>query len=446
VKWTLRRIPILPVAVSLAAALGAPAWAADDDQTLTEIVNVLREQGLIDEDEHTELAAKAAKRDAKQAWTDRVNVWGDFRARYEGFLYEQDIYTRANGDRLQDRHRGRYRGRLNVSGEVVSRATVYLRLSSGNEDPRSTNQTFGGGDFDTDDVRFDLAYVTLTPFEDGEVPGIENGFLGVNVGKTVNPFLWKELGMDALLWDGDITPEGVTLRSSGDFGPLSLFTNGGFFVMDENGSAKDPSLVGGQLGGTLDLAEYVSFGARGSIYHFFSLDDDFYARAEMSTGTGGTGGNLIDGLGRADQSIQVAEGSAFIAVTASELFPVLLFGSYANNLSARPSLVFPTEGREDDAWTAGIYVGDEKQLVQLGFGFIHIEANAFPSMFLDSDLLDGTPNREGWFAELERELLDGVTVKLTGYSSKRIEGGVAHANSGPASDRLRGRADMIFKF
>jgi hypothetical protein len=139
VKWTLRRIPILPVAVSLAAALGAPAWAADDDQTLTEIVNVLREQGLIDEDEHTELAAKAAKRDAKQAWTDRVNVWGDFRARYEGFLYEQDIYTRANGDRLQDRHPGRYRGRLNVSGEVVSRATVYLRLSSGNEDPRSTN-------------------------------------------------------------------------------------------------------------------------------------------------------------------------------------------------------------------------------------------------------------------------------------------------------------------
>lgn len=445
-KPILRWIPTAFVLSLLAAAPPAPAGASDE-ATLTEIVDVLRKEGLIDEDEHAELAAKAARKDAKQAWIDRVNVWGDFRARFEAFQFEQDVYTRSAGDRLRDRYRGRYRGRLNVSGEVASRATVYFRIASGSDDPRSTNQTLGSGDdFDTDDVRFDLAYATLTPFPGGELPGVEGGYLGIDVGKVKNPFLWKALGSDSLLWDGDITPEGASLRIRGDAGPVALFANGGVYVIDENGGGKDPKLLGGQLGGALDVADGVTFGARGSLYHFFSLDDAFYARAAMSGGPGGTGGNLVDGIGRPTTSIQVAETSAFFELAVSELFPVLVFGSYANNLSARSSLVFPTEGREDDAWATGVFVGDEVRLVKLGFAWFHIEANAFPSMFLDSDILDGTPNREGYMATLERQLLDGVSLKLTGLSSKRIEGGLAHVNSGPGSDRLRGQADMVFEF
>jgi len=217
--------------------------------------------------------------------------------------------------------------------------------------------------------------------------------------------------------------------------------------MDENSRDKDPSLLGGQLGGTFDLADGVVLGARGTLYHFFSLDDGFYARAADNSGaSGGTGGNLIDGLGRPDQSIQVVESSAFVQFDVSELFPVVVFATYANNLTARHSELFPGEGQEDDAWAYGIFVGDKVQLVELGFGFAHIEANAFPSMFLDSDLFDGTPNREGWFAELERQLLEGVTLKLSGFSSERIEGGPAYVVSGPGSHRLKGQADMIFKF
>lgn len=439
------RTPLL-LALLLAFAFTLPA-SAEDDQTLTEIVNVLREQGLIDEDEHAELAAKAAKQDAKRAWTDRVNFWADFRARYESFDTSQDSYGRFLGVRYQDRNRARYRARINMSGEVASRATVYFRLVSGGSDPRSTNQTFGSGnDFDTDDVRFDLAYATLTPFPDGELPGIEAGYLGIDVGKVKNPFLWKELGADALLWDSDITPEGASLRIRGDAGPVALFANGGIYVIDENGGAKDPKLAGGQIGGVVDLVEHVSFGARGSLYHFFSLDDAFYARAALNADPGGTGGNILDGLGRRNASIQVGETSAFLKLDMIELFPVLFFGSYAQNFSARNSRSFPTVDREDQAWATGVYVGDKKQLVKLGLAYFYLEANAFPSMFIDSDILDGTPNRKGYLASLERQLLDGVTLKLSGSSSKRIEGGSEYANSAAGADRLRGQADMIFDF
>ena len=437
----------IPAALAmLAAALPAPARATDDE-TLTEIVNVLREQGLIDEDQHAELAAKAAKKDAKQAWTDRVSIWGDLRARFEAFEFEQDVYTRSTGERLQDRYRGRYRGRLGVSGEVASRATVVFGLASGDDDPRSTNQTLGDGDdFDTDDIRFDLAYATLTPFPDGELPRVEDGYLAVDVGKVKNPFIWKALGFDALLVDNDVNPEGASLRIKGKAGPVDLFANSGVYVIDEEGAGKDPKLLGGQLGGSLEVARHVSFGARGTLYHFFSLDDAFYARAAMSAGPGGTGGNLADGIARRNGSIQVAETSAFLELGTWELVPVLFFASYAHNLSARSSLVFPGESREDDAWALGVFAGDAKQLVRLGFAWVHVEANAFPSMFLDSDLLDGTPNREGYMAVVERQLFDGVTLTLKGFSSTRIEGGVAHANSGPGSDRLRGQADMVFAF
>jgi putative porin len=441
--------------VIAAASFALPARAeekekeqAKEEPTLSDIVNVLHDKGLIDDDEHAKLAAKAAKEEAKSAWTDRISVWGDLRARLESFDYDEDVYSQAAGIRLHDRTRGRYRARLGVGAKVLSRASVAFQLASGGADPRSGNQTLGSGnDFDKDEIRIDLAYATLSPFPDSDLPGVEHGLLAVDIGKVRNPFIWKELGLDNLLFDNDINPEGANLRVVGGSGPVLLFGNGGVYVIDENATSKDPMFAAVQLGGTVQVADHVSVGARAMLYDFFSLDDDFFARgASNLTAPGGTGGNIIDGLARRDNSIQVVETSGFLNVGIFELFPVLVFGSYANNLSARPSLVSPGTGEENDAWAAGIFVGDKRLLVRVGFAYYYVEANAFPSMYLDSDMLDGTPNRQGYQLTLERELFENVDLVLRGSSIHRIEGGTAFANSGSGSDRLRGQADLIFKF
>jgi Putative porin len=257
VNWTVHPLRTAALALLFAAASGTPALAEEkkkEDPTLTEIVNILHEKGLIDDDEHEALAAKASKEQAKRSWTDRISLYGDLRGRFEMFDYAQDIYTKSAGDDLDDRYRGRYRARLGVSAEVVSRASVTLGLASGGEDPRSANQTLGSGeDFDKDEIRIDLAYATLTPFPKGELPGIEHGYLGVDIGKVKNPLLWKLLPLDNLLFDNDVNPEGGNLRITGGSGPVVLFASGGVYVIDENTASKDPLYAGGQLGGSVKI-------------------------------------------------------------------------------------------------------------------------------------------------------------------------------------------------
>jgi hypothetical protein len=447
-----------------AAALAAPALADEkkEEPTLSEIVNILHEKGLIDDEQHQALAARAAKEEqAKRSWTDRISLFGDLRARFEWFDYDQDIYSKSTGVKLQDRDRGRYRARLGLTADLISRAAATLQLATGGSDPRSGNQTIGSGnDFDKDEIRVDLAYATLTPTPKGALTGIDNGYLGVDVGKVKNPFIWKLLGADNMLIDNDINPEGASLRVTGGAGPVMLFANGGIYVIDENAGAgtsvtasKDPKLAGGQLGGSVKLASWASLGARGTLYHFFSLDDDFFARGVCDNGgpgcksdPGGTGGNLVGGLSRRNGSIQVAETSAFVTVVPHELVPVTFYGSYSKNLSARNSPLATTADREDKAWTVGVTVGDPVRLVRIGAAYYYVEANAFPSMYLDSDVLDGTPNRTAYMLSLQRQLFENVDLGVRAFLSDRIEGGTAFVNSGPASDRVRGQADLSFKF
>jgi hypothetical protein len=423
----------------VATVLAAPVLA--EDPTLSEIVNILHEKGLIDDEEHEALAAKATKEQAKHSWTDRINLFGDFRGRFESFNYEK-----VGGETLRDRYRGRYRARLGVNAKIVSRASVTLGMNTGGADPRSGNQTLGSGnDFDKDEFRLDLAYATVSPFADGVLPGVDNGYLAFDVGKVKNPFIWKQLGVDNLLFDNDINPEGANLRITGNAGPVALFANGGVYVIDENSAAKDPLLSAGQIGGSIKLADPVSVGARGTIYNFSALDDDFFARAAEDPATYGTGGNIVDGLSRRNGSIQIVETAAFLDLRLIDLLPVLFYGSYAKNLSARHSIV-SNAGREDDAWTVGVFVGDKVRLIRVGVAYYVVEANAFPSMFLESDVLDGTPNRQGYMASIERQLFENVDLALRGFLSDRIEGGAAFADSIPGSERFRGQADVTFKF
>jgi len=431
-----------------ALMLGAGGAAAADggaEGAVHDLIGVLAERGVLDEEQARDIAARNAAWEARRAEARKpvLSFWGDLRLRYEGLFHDED----ATGVERTNRHRGRYRLRLSGKAEINDHATVLFRFASGSDDPRSTNQSFGSGlDFDTDDLRIDRAYAHLTPFAGGRLG--ERGSLAVKAGKVPNPFRWSH-GKD-YLWDSDINLEGVTVRTG--YAPtegLDLFFRGGYYVIDENSRAKDPHLWGAQAGFEARPADAVRVGGRASWYHFDSLDPAFHLRGE--DGTGGVtsaGGNLRDGLsgGVGGQNVQVAETALYVALLADTRWPVLLYGTWANNLTAEASVLFPGAGEEDTAWGAGVEVGTP-EIVRLGFGYWHIEANAFPSQFTDSNLFDGRTNREGWAVYGSRRVWTATQLNVTAFLGEEIEDDVPPFGDSVAdADRVRLQADLVFRF
>jgi hypothetical protein len=424
----------LAIVAGLAAVAFTIPAAAEENPALLETLEIMRERGLIDEAKHAELVAK------NQAWEashpsllSRLQWSGDFRGRLENFWYDRDDF----GTSTQDRTRGRYRLRIGAEAEINEVVTAGFRIASGDGDHRSTNQSFGSGDdFDKDGLYIDEAYAELA------VPGRflpEGMSVKSIVGKQSNPFVWKN-GKDFMIWDNDITPEGVGVQIGGSPGEsLSLFANAGYFIVDEESSSKDPHVFGIQGGFGLLPYENIELGGRASFYDWRSVDDPFLTRTNES-------GSLITD----ERDYQVVELSAYSRFTHHESWPVLVYGQVAQNLEADSP---GGTGDEDLGWGFGIEVGDKKKYVMIGGGYYHVEANFSPSQFTDSDLFDGFTNREGFLVYASRQLFSNTDLNLTFFSGDEIESGAAFDlnaifpdDSFPSAERYRLQTDLIVKF
>jgi hypothetical protein len=436
------------MAIALAAGallgLAAPQRARAEDPeapVVEEILGVLRERGLLDPAEHDRLVTRYQAQEAdRRSALPRIRLSGDLRLRGEGFWYDEDEVADES-----NRYRGRYRLRIAATADVNDHMTAFVRLASGENDSRSTNTSFGrpGPDFDPDPIFIDRASLEMRAPEHWLPVGTTASLEG---GKQPNPFLWKA-APDVMLWDNDIMPEGVALRGRSELArELELFANAGYFLLDENSSRSDPHLIGVQLGGQWAPAESLSAGLRASWYGFRSLDGDFLQRGiDGTSGSTSSAGNLpglIDGAG----DIDVGELGGFATWKGIEGWPVTLFGYVSNNFSARSLAVTPDAGDEALAWSAGLEVGDREQLLALGFAWMHIEANAFPSQLIDSDLLDGVTNREGFAVWGSRRILPNTLFNVSLSMSDAVDDAPDFAESVAGSERLRLQTDLLVSF
>jgi len=445
-------------ALALAVALAAPvAHAADEAKSekpvVDEILAILKERGDLDEGEYQRLVAKNAQHEEEeQKLLQRITLFGDVRARYEGFWYDPDAL-----DDYPNRSRGRYRARLGASAVVNDYVTAVARIVTSQGDSRSENQTFGRNrsDFDYDGVYWDWGYLQAKTRE-GQLPG---GTIAMTqLGKTPNPFAGK-LGREKMLWDQDITLEGaVATLTAAPWKNVKLYLNSGYSVIDENWSAtggvnKDPHMIAVQGGFEVKPLSTVSAGARLSWFGFRSLDSAFIERGVNGAISSGaatdSAGNILDGLtGDPDGgSMDVAEFQAALTWSGIDAWPVTLAGGVSQNFSAERSALFPGTGKEARGWNAGVEFGDKAEWVRLGATYYFLEANAFPSMYIDSDTVDGITNRKGWVFTAARQLFTNTDAILSVYSSDIIEDALpADEFSIPGSDRIRVQADVEVKF
>lgn len=465
----MRKLAIGVLALSTFAIAG-PALAADDaarDPALDELIEILRQRGVLEARDEQAIEKAAAE---SKSWYDelasRVDLWGDFRGRYEYFSFFHDPVNA--GDQMPDRHRLRYRLRFNAKGHVNDYSEVFIRLATGN-DSRSTNQTFGDGvDFATNEIFLDKAYVRASAFPNGALPS-GDGTLWGYFGRTEQPWRWG-IYKD-WIWDDELSPAGLYLQGDKKLSDsLKLFGSGGFYVIDENGSSKDPEMLAGQLGvyGTPARdADGTGFawGSKISFWNFFNLDSAFLQRGIDSTGTGaptfaagntGTPGQSAGLTGdRRGGHTTVLEYGTYATLYLIEQWPVTLHGNISYNFGAESVTVVNAGGplpgtfRADDQplfWLLGLTVGDKKQNVKFDVSYAWMEANAMPAQFIDSDLHDGVTNRKGWVWSAGRTVFENVDAELTAFLSDSIKNGGAYANSLAGSDRFRLQANFIVSF
>jgi hypothetical protein len=333
------------------------------------------------------------------SWTDEIDFSGDFRLRYEGIDEDFEV----------ERNRMRFRGRFGLTATVSDDINFVLRLATGGDNPVSTNQSFDGG-FSTKDIGVDLAYVDWKILDN----------LSLFAGKMKNP-LFRAGGVP-LIWDSDLTPEGIALKYS--VGPF-FGTVGGFSVEERSGS--DDSLLTVVQGGIkfpIGDNNELTMGAG-----YFAYTNTIGNKAFHN---GNAKGNTLDINDLYVFEYQNTELFAQIDTKIANR-PLQLFAHFAKNSEA---------SREDTAFAYGAKIGLSKDKGQVQFIWIYqdIEADSVIGTFNDSDYGGGGSDSKG-------HIFSGKY----GISKKMFVGGTFYLNEverfqGVEHDYNRIQLDLGIKF
>lgn len=233
----------------------------------------------------------------------RLDVSGDLRVRGQGDYSDRDG---------KDRNSSQLRGRLGATYAVNDRLSVGARLVTGDaDDPNSTDVQLSNFDDDLQ-VSLDLAYVQLNLSD-----------LKLYAGKIPQPFTRTEL-----VWDGDVNPQGVSGVFRHSFSGGTIRASSLFFLVDEQISGSESTMLGAQLGYDSPALGSWSYDVSGAYFDY-----------RLGSVAGGDAGDFRtnlrypDGRYRSDFNL----GDLIVGATWSGLgdrWPVRVVGDYVRNFGA----------------------------------------------------------------------------------------------------------------
>jgi len=347
-------------------------------------------------------------------WVKRIKIGGDLRLRYE-------MIDEEGSD---NRNRMRIRARLGVTAKVTDDVEVGMRLATSelwgddedSGDPVSTNQTLDDA-FSKKSIWLDLAYFKWSPKDSG---------LNIFGGKMEIPFY--RVGGNQLIFDSDLTPEGVAVQYIKSLGDSDeLFVNGGGFYVDEVKSGADTSLWGIQ-GGIKHTFDNKSTLTGGASYYSYGNIEGHQALVTVNGSDKFFGNSNSSGLYVSDYDIAEFFGEYGFKIKET---PAAAFASYVKNTSASTS--------EDTGWLVGGKLGkcQNPGSWELSYDYRDLEADAIVGAFSDSDFIGGGTNGKGHRF--------GFTYQL----GKNLQGALSYFLNEKGNDRHdynRLQADVVFKF
>lgn len=351
-------------------------------------------------------AAPPAMADRGDHWTDRVDLKGDFRYRWETIDRE--------GSDSRERHR--IRARPTLTARVNDTVRVGFGLATGGDNPVSGNQTIGDGGARLD-IGLDQAW-----FEWTGLPGTR--LVG---GKFRNP-LRRPAG-HGLVWDNDWRPEGFALD----------YSTGGFFAtalatwLEGDSRDGDELALGLQGGYALPLGRDDTLTLTASHYRMdlagretlFDPDDAF--------------GNSVNPDGTYRYDFSLVEFAAEYDTRLGDL-PLALFADYVRNRDA---------GDYDTGWAVGGALGKASApgTWRVRYVWQELEADAVLGLLTDSNFGGGGTDARGHFFSADYALARNVGFRLTYFNDVTNEDAVDRGDPGAEEldyDRLI--LDLRFRY
>lgn len=356
-----------------------------------------------------------------QDWYEKIKFSGDFRNRFE---YIKDD-TVKNGDDVVERFRERLRLRIGATADIGKDLKVGFRFASGeSSDPISTNQTFSTG-FSKKGITLDLAYAEYKASDSSSLKG-----LNFVVGKMNNPF-YKPGGSD-LIWDNDITPEGLFAsytRSIGDKFKIKGLLGG--FWLEERSKDADSAMLAVELIGSLKATDKLNLNLGLSYFNAGNAKD----KAPFFDATKSFGNTVAGGLYASDFDVLDI---GFDLTYDFDFAPVGFFVEFVNNLGAEDNAAGDSL---DTGFIVGFSIGKIKGPKSWAFSYSYreLQADASIGAFADSDISGGGSDIKGSRIAIEYAIYKNWVVGTTVFiGSKKIE---------TTSDKYtRAQLDASFKF
>ena len=395
-------------------------------QEAGQLLNEMQKEGARQETTVKETAEKVAKETAQKTvkneskswaklpkWVNRIHFKGDFRLRYQ-------YQDKKSSDGTQtDRNRGRYRWRLGAVADVTEdkKWQVGFRLSSGEGDPRSTNQTFASS-FEKPGVRIDQAYAKYQPFK----------WLTAVAGQMKNPLYCVQ----DLMWDTDITPQGVAVPikywwdKNGYF-----FLNPALFVLDEfKAKDEDPIMFVLQPGVGMNINKSMWFKGAFSWYYNKDIKGNNLKWSSESNSRDANGNYIYN-----YSSIGLDGEFGFLFDGPIRMQHFAVFGQFVKS----------DADNDNTAWLGGLRFGcPVKKLLdwEVRYSYRRLEKDSVLDILPDSDFYSGKTNSKGHEVRFNFGLAKGVVFALDYYRTEKIE----YAPGKTAEPENLLQVDFNFKF
>jgi len=347
------------------------------------------------------LPGAAVAQDPGAPQATKIKFKGDVRYRHETIDQGEDD---AN-------HRHRIRLRFGAFAEINEHLEFGFQLASGGGDPISTNQTLAPA-FTKKPMTIDLAYFNYKPLKQVSLAG----------GKIKNPFFRP--GDSQLVWDSDLTPEGLSLGFGHELSSMKLFATGSaLWIADRKGEDDDAHILGGQVGAELKLGE-LKLTVAGALFNYTKVVGMAPIYDAKSFG------NTLDAADLLANDYNILDAGLQLDGKVAGL-PFAVFGNFAMNLAA---------DEEKTAFLAGFSVGEAKKARgwRVFYNYRKLERDAVFGTFSDSDFIGGGTGGAGHFVGAEYAVSDNMMLALIAQQ--------AVIDDADETNYLRVQLDLSVKF